>query len=177
MIILASGPSLCDEDIDAAKASGHRLITVNETHWRAGRPDHHVADDLSWWRHNLDIVHPSAKRWTVSRQAAKRYGLNKLPYYQHHLSGITAIKLAIHLGAKRIILLGYDCQATDGQSHWHGDHSAQVRPNPKPYDFERWRRLFDRFAATLPAGVEVINCSRETALTCFNLLPLNEALA
>lgn len=90
-------------------------------------------------------------------------GLSFDPAYIHEggNSGYQAINLAVHFGAKRILLLGYDM----GGKHWFGDHpkSLPVKSN--------YQIFMDNFA-TLPndlkaAGVEVINCSRKTALAVF----------
>lgn len=87
--------------------------------------------------------------------------------------GYQAINLALHLGAARILLLGYDMKAKDlASSHWFGAHpDQQISPYPSflPY-----------FAALAPLvarlGVEVINCSRATALTMFPRMPIAAAL-
>lgn len=91
-------------------------------------------------------------------------------------SGFQALNLAVHLGARRIVLLGYDMQRTGGLSHWHGDHGRGLN-NPSEHNFARWRRQFEEAAPTLAAaGIEVVNCSRATALTCFPRMDLHAAL-
>lgn len=86
--------------------------------------------------------------------------------------GYAAINLAMHLGAARVLLLGYDCQRTHGKDHWHPDHPSKMT-NP----YQTWVRLFSMMAPQLArVGVEVINCSRETALTCFPRMALRDAL-
>ena len=105
-------------------------------------------------------------------------GLSFDPGYIHRgaSSGYQAINLAVHLGARQIILLGFDMQPTGGESHWHGDHPKGLA-NPTADTFAAWRRRY----ATLPpdletADVEVVNCSRETALTVFPRARLQQAL-
>ncbi|HEY4437671.1 MAG TPA: hypothetical protein VGN40_16090 [Lelliottia sp.] len=88
-------------------------------------------------------------------------------------SGQRAIQLAVHLGAERVILLGYDCTLANG-AHWHGRHPVTMH-NPVPREVERWHTDFSTLAGLLP-GVEIINASRETALTCFTRLSLEAAL-
>lgn len=75
-------------------------------------------------------------------------------------------------GAKRIILLGYDMQKTNGQSHWHGDHPKGLGSAGK---IAEWPSEFERLKRNNPT-IEIINCSRETALTCFARRPLEEVL-
>ncbi|GHC19430.1 hypothetical protein [Aidingimonas halophila] len=89
-------------------------------------------------------------------------------------SGAGAMLLARHRGATRIVLLGYDCQyAPDGKRHWHGNHRnglGNAVSLPKFYgQFEEARdRLYD---------VEVINCSRATALDMWPRGRLEDELA
>jgi len=77
-------------------------------------------------------------------------------------SGHQAVHLAYNLGASRIILLGYDF---GGEGHWFGDHPGSLRSG---HAFNKWLAEMAYLAQALAAqGVEVINCSRETAITCF----------
>ncbi len=109
---------------------------------------------------------------------ADKYGLNVIPG-QHgtglgtaHIinfggnSGFQSIGLAFSLGAARIILLGFDMQKTDGKQHWFGDHPEG--PMKVDSNYSGWLNDFAKLGSDLARkGVEVINCSRETALTCF----------
>jgi hypothetical protein len=87
--------------------------------------------------------------------------------------GFQAVNLAVHLGAARILLLGYDMQ-TGGprRSHWFGDHPDGV-VSPYPTFIEKFRTIV---APLQQLGVEVINCSRATALDVFPRRPLEEVL-
>ena len=103
-------------------------------------------------------------------------GLNKKPWTVNcgMNSGYQAINLAYHLGAKEIFLLGYDMQRTGGQSHFHGDH-------PKGWanggDYSDWCKRLAELAADLRVeGVRVVNCSRETALECFDRSTIDETI-
>jgi len=82
------------------------------------------------------------------------------------------VSLAIARGAKRVILVGYDMQRTNGMSHWHGDHPKGLGNAGK---IAEWPAEFERMAKKNP-GIEIVNCSRETALTCFPRRGLEEML-
>lgn len=70
------------------------------------------------------------------------------------------------LGAKNIFLVGYDMQKTGALSHWHGDHPKGWGNSDAVND---WVKLFNDIAADLKReGVKVVNCTTETALTCFD---------
>lgn len=175
VIICASGPSLTHSDCLDAIASGFPVIAVNSS-WRAV-PDCSLiyAGDLGWWDLNIPALPERPARWTCNYRAHKRFGLElfETDTTGTFNSGQRAILLAKHLGASRIILLGYDCSIADG-SHWHGDHT--LLDNPTAANIARWHGEFEKVSSELAGHVEIINCSRKTALTCFRRMPLADAL-
>lgn len=73
--------------------------------------------------------------------------------------------MAYHYGASKIVLVGYDMKKPG--HHWHGKH---------PYNWgnalgvDDWVKEFDALSKDLAfVGVEVVNCTIDTALTCFKL--------
>jgi hypothetical protein len=90
-------------------------------------------------------------------------------------SGAAAINLAVHFGAARILLLGYDMGAKDERhAHFFGAHKFPLRGN-SPYKL--FRDMMANMVAPLQQlGIEVVNCSRHTELKCFPRQPLEEAL-
>ena len=91
-------------------------------------------------------------------------------------SGYQAINLAYMWGAARIILLGYDMQrGPNGESHHHGDHEGGL---PNLGTMPEWGRRMVQLGADLRAqGVEVVNATRQTAITCFERQPIDKALS
>jgi len=90
-------------------------------------------------------------------------------------SGHQALNLAIHLGAARIVLLGYDMKlGSNGEAHHHPDHLAPSR-DPPAVNLARWAA---RFATMLPTlrelGVEVLNATPGSAIECFPRVQLEE---
>ncbi len=83
-------------------------------------------------------------------------------------SGYQAVNLAVHLGARQIILLGFDMKAgPKGQAHHHGAHPRPMN-NPTPDNYVRWAAGFWTMLADLKrARVKVINCTPGSALDCF----------
>lgn len=99
-------------------------------------------------------------------------GLDKVHFGAN--SGYQAINLAYLFGAVRIVLLGFDMQMTAGKSHWHGDHPGELNRDCPVRSFAK---NFPALASDLSgAGVEVINATRETALDCFPIKKLEDAL-
>lgn len=176
-ICIASGPSLTASDCRLAIASGHPVIAVNSTITLVPDCDHLFAADCSWWDKYHGTLKTAAKRWTVSCRAHLRYGVNlfRAPNNDSFNSGQRAVQLAAHLGATRIILLGYDCSLAGG-THWHGNHPDGLK-NPDGESIRRWQGEFQRLADGLAPGITVINASRRTSLTCFPRQPLRDALS
>ncbi len=82
--------------------------------------------------------------------------------HQGNNSGYQAINLAYHFGAKRIILLGYDM--TGQGNHWFGKHEGPGLSRNTNYE-----SYVQHFETIKPEsyGIEIVNCSRITALNCF----------
>lgn len=101
-------------------------------------------------------------------------GVSSLQFAHFCNSGAAALSLAVWRGAQRITMLGYDCQRTGGKAHWHGNHHRKLR---NAYGLAQWPAMFADVARSLrDADVQVINATRETALTCFARQPLETAL-
>lgn len=90
-------------------------------------------------------------------------------------SGYQAIGLAYMWGAARIVLLGYDMQrGPQGESHHHGDHERDL---PNLGTLPEWTRRTVQLGVDLRAhGVEVINATRRTAITCFERASIESVL-
>lgn len=169
------------------------MIVVNTTYLRAPWADLLYACDAPWWLEHKGAPDFAGLKVTQDAQAAKRWGLKRVPV--EHADGLSleprrihcgaelgnggyqALNLAVLMGARRILLLAYDMQpGANGELHHHGDHPPGLN-NPDAGMMAVWAANFE---TTLPdlkrAGVEVINCSRATALTCFPRMPIDEAL-
>lgn len=118
--------------------------------------------DAAWWRTHLTEVR-SAFTGELVAPAAFGLGVPRVKFRQNRNSGAGAVALAAHWGASKVILLGYDLQRTGGRAHWHGDHPRGLG-NAGAID--KWPQHFEELAADL-SGVEVVNCSRESALEIF----------
>jgi len=168
-VCIASGPSLNQHDCDLVHAAGFPTIVVNSSWKLAPWADHLYAGDLAWWDANAADLPDGPKRWTCTRQASAKHGLRLHTAYGEYNSGLRAIQLAFQLGADRVLLLGYDCTVANG-THWHGDHVDTKNPD------EVLCRKWDAQHRRLPEKSQVINCSRETALTAYRLGMLEKEL-
>ena len=168
-VCIASGPSLNAHDCDLIRAAGLPTIAVNNSWQLAPWCDHIYAGDLAWWDANGADIPDTATPWTCSNQASRKYGLRYHQAYGEFNSGLRAIELSFHLGAERVLLLGYDCTVSNG-THWHGDHPGTKNPN------ETLCRKWAKQHCRLLQRDKVINCSRETELSAYRLSYLEKEL-
>ena len=169
-VCIASGISLTKEDVDYCQGKA-AVYVVNNCYKLAPWADVLYACDEEWWDHYKPEF--AGQKWTINEDAGKKYNLNIIPHDTQALfctenmiatgnnSGFQAINLAYLHGYRRILLLGYDYQ-NSGQ-HWHGRHGGHLNKSP---DMRRWIRHMDNaYPLMVEAGLTIINCSRDTAIT------------
>lgn len=188
-VIIASGPSLSDDQLRLVEqqhlAERVHAITVNNTAQRAPWADVAYFGDYTAIKHyrgankggkQQDLASCCVEWWTISKPAAERWKLNHVasdnrPGFgvdrvsMNGNSGAQAINLAMLFGARRILLLGFDMRDVDGRAHWFGQH-PQLLVQIQLY--EEWIHKLKIAAPQAKArGVEIINCTPGSALTCF----------
>jgi hypothetical protein len=97
-------------------------------------------------------------------------------------SGAAAISIAANMGAKRIILLGFDMKLDDSKhQHWHNVYNRNYT-NPKPnkphhLPFDRHLRGFPEIAKDAKRrGIEILNCCPDSAIKEFPKFSLKELI-
>jgi len=186
IFVIASGPSLTQADCDAV--ARFETLAVSDA-YRLIEADYHYACDQAWWNVHLHNV-KAERRFTQyggddERQWAQERGLEAVPSREglglglDHIrtngnSGAQAINLAYLLGARIIYLLGFDMQWTEGKSHFFGDHPAGLRNKNPSVHIPKFTQLAYDLASQ---GIEVINCTRTTALFQFRRASLEDVLA
>lgn len=170
--VLASGPSLTPEDIETVRLTGSKVIAVNSTIFSAPFADICFGIDVKWWRHYHERVKTLGCRMVSSNGGCKGFGVEIIPIQGGENSGHKAIRLADVEGEKEIVLLGFDCK--NAHMHHHGDHPP---PMKKARTAENWIPAFNGLARNMSeAGVRIINCTRDTALDCFERMTLETYL-
>jgi hypothetical protein len=195
VVCLATGPSLTPEDVAYVRGKA-AVIAVNDAHRLAPWADVLYSGDRYWWRHYRGV--PSFTGYKVGiehatgrhdRAVAKlvpellwmrvtgHHGVESAATGLRtcgHNSGGQAVNLAVHLGARRIVLLGYDMGVPGAKRHFFGDHPVGLS---NTHNFPTWRTAFRTMTAPLTAlGVAVLNCSRSTSLDAFPLAVLEDVL-
>jgi hypothetical protein len=187
-VCLASGPSLTPADVDYCRGKA-RVIAIKDALRLAPWADvlyGSGGDTGRWWalngptlprfprlRYTLD---PKAAKYAIVLENTGVTGIERNPtgLRTGKHSGYQAINLAVHLGARKVVLLGYDLQPNAGRDHWFGPHPYSTAPIP----YWALRELFPSLLGPLAElGVELVNASRDTALTCVPRVSLQEALS
>jgi hypothetical protein len=180
-VIAATGPSFRVEDADRACRSEvrPRFIAINEAALALPAADVAYAYHVEFWDKHDGLPDFAGIKFSADPKVAKRYpdvrvleftgesGFEPEPSGLRHgrNSGHAAINLAVHLGAKRIVLLGYDMKKDGERIHYYPDAPKAKRDQ---HIFDQWLRHLASLEQPLAQrGIQVINCSRETALTTF----------
>jgi hypothetical protein len=188
VVIFAGGPSLTKADVEYCRDKVDASIAINNSYKLAPWATALYAADRKWWCWHKGVPTFAGRKYSLSLTAGKmfpdvqvlknsgREGLDTSPdSLRNGYNGThQAINLAVHFGATRIVLLGVDMgRGPKGEEHWHGEHPNRSR---SPY------KLFMRMLATAvnpldDLGIEIVNCSRRTLLTCFPRRPLEDVLS
>lgn len=194
--VIASGPSLVREDVEATRGFGKTIVVNLAALWAPWAEYWYSADSAFW---NVYRNHPdypdvanlmrtfTGQMLTTDSKASGpkvRYiprepgeGLGRKRIRSGANSGYQAMNLAFLRGAKQIVMLGFDMERPlSGPVHFHADH-----PKPLTNFSQGMPELclpeFPRLASDLVAeGVRVVNCSRYSAITCFPRRPLQDVL-
>lgn len=127
--------------------------------------------DRAWWKTYLDETQKTFLGFRCSPIGGLA-GVHKIKFNHSLNSGAGAISLAAHWGAEKIILIGYDCQATGGKVHWFGNHPKGLG---NAGSMSKWPAHFADVAKR-NQHIDIVNCSRATALNMFKKAELDEVL-
>jgi len=182
VFILGGGPSLLKTDLRPLYR-GQRVIGVNNAFELGPWVDVCLFGDIQWFHWNLESLrrfgglvvsaHPGTwPAWVKPMLRGKPEGIETRRGFLswNRSSGGAAVNLAVHLGAKRIVLIGYDMRLVDGKKNWHNKHKE------RPHDpFERFLRPWKLIRADCAKlGVEIFNATPGSALTLFPFVTVEE---
>jgi len=173
ILCVGSGPSLLTADIQTAYVAGAKILAVNSAYQVCPHlPDVIFAADEKWWGWHPGVVAAPCLKYSV--RPTKIDGVTSLEWtlgegidtrrdrvMMGGHSGYAAINLAAHLGACRILLTGYDmAPGRHGEHHAHDPHPDGSHPN-----YKARIGVYASCVEPLRAqGIEIVNCSRKTAI-------------
>ena len=166
-VVLASGPSMTQALADSVRGRA-KVVAVSDAYRLAPWADALASTDAKWWK-----SHPAAQdfeglKFTAAPDFVPVAGVERLPVDTHTNSGLLGLMVAVKLGAKRVLMCGFDLQGT----HFFGPHPEPLR-NTKPERFEQFKK---QFAAYRPRGIEIVNCTPNSGLQAYRMGDLMEQL-
>lgn len=204
VIVAATGPSLTAEVAErcqmARDRAGIAVLAVSDAWKLMPWADALYSNDSAWWRCHKGTAFPGEK-WSAHHDngndklaVAMEYGIKLVagktdpgfsfdPSCIHYggNSGYQAVNLTILRGAARILLVGFDMREVpvrtesgiDLKRHFFGDHPAPLRNTSSYHEFIK---RFTVAARQLRGCVEVVNCTPGSALRCFPMMSLSDAM-
>lgn len=151
----------------------------------------YAADRKWWWENRVEAAKFEGIRVTINQCGEARF---VLPFdvkivrngghfgyddREDHIrtgfnSGFQAVQLAAKLGAKRILLIGFDMRRTGAHHHWFGEHAWRANYR---MPFGAFINAFNKSAmAYEKIGVRILNCTPGSALRCFLSADLDEVI-
>jgi hypothetical protein len=167
--VLATGPSMSQSVADQVRGRC-KVVAVSDAYKLAPWADALVSSDAAWWKANPAAVEFNGPKWSAAPDFRQVAGVERFPSADNGSnSGLLACQVAVSMGAKTILLCGFDMRG----SHFFGPHQSPLK-NTQPARFEVFHRQFARFR---PRGVTVLNCTPGSALKHFQMADLEDALA
>ena len=174
VFVIGGGPSV--SDLDLTPIHNRCVVGVNTAYQLGTWIDILFWGDKKWWRWhheklanwpNLIVTNcpekkinlPEHRVLRVSRRAS---GWSSKPntVAWNSNSGYSAINLAALLGAKTIVLIGFDMTSKDKRYHWHKEHPAPEKLKTSDSDFKRFLRQTDNVVKGAEKdGVKLLNAS------------------
>lgn len=181
VVCIASGPSLTLSQvrhIGMARAQDKiRVVAINDSIYPCWFADILHASDKRWWSLHAGV--PAFRGLKTSLEITGYHDVRTLKNtgiegYDDTPgcirggcnSGFQAVHLAAKLGARRIVIVGYDFSDDGGRSHWFGQHGPGMDLNSNT---ENWRRHFRGLTDELARRkISVVNATIKSTI---NWLP------
>ncbi|AOV01683.1 hypothetical protein [Delftia tsuruhatensis] len=169
-VVLATGPSMSQALADSVSGRG-LVVAVSDAYRLAPWADAVVSTDAAWWGEHPGAKELPGRKFTAAPTHQKIEGVERLAVASSTNSGLLGIMAAVHMGAKRVMLCGFDMRAP-------GQHFFGLHPKPlKTTTAERMEVFKRQFRAYRPAGVEIINCTPGSHLLAYPFGDLEDCLA
>jgi len=130
-----------------------------------------VSADRAWWDFHGETLDFAGPRYGVMPDFHQIKGVERFKAPSGTNSGLLAAMVAVSLGATKVLLCGVDLHSPG--DHFFGRHPAELKSTPA----KRLEVFKEQFARYRPKGVEIVNCSPNSALRCYRMGVLEEELA
>lgn len=195
VVCIATGPSLTKEDVNYVRGRA-RVIAINDAFRLAPWADVLYACDAKWWEYHWGrgaALFPGRKFGLQAVNPVTNYRVPASVVLLHHAgttgfdphggivsggnSGYQALQVAIHAGASRVVLLGYDMQERGGKAHFFGDHPEGLQGKRTGDKYAGWCATFRaQYASMKKMGVNIVNCTPGSKLDFYPQARIRSAL-
>ena len=196
-VIIGTGPSLTLEQIE--KVSHLRKFGANRA-FEFNVDVLHGCNYQFWDHYWPQVKDLPCEKWTTRPELKGKYpglnyieerwidGLSTDPSYvaAHHGTGPQVLNLALHYGCKVMFLIGWDMKFPGkidnrrytGKRHYFGEDPLTEIHWPKTSPDGSLGGLIREMETIHPEdyGIEIINCTPGSAMTCFPMMDLDKAL-
>jgi hypothetical protein len=167
--VLASGPSMSQAVADSVRHL--KVVAVSDTFRLAPWADALASQDRAWWRARPEALEFAGRKFGGGMEPPP--GVERVPdVASGSNSGVLGIRVARMLGARQIVLLGFD----GGSDHFFGPHTGTLKnttPQRIPVHHEQHRQ---EAHACRWLGIEVWNCTPGTAIEHYTKASLESVL-
>lgn len=200
-IIIGTGPSIDERtvtEVERLKLKGYKLFGCNLAYTKFDLDVFHACNPEFYhyyWDKGLDAI--EADKFTWDRDTALRYDIyhvsgkwakglstNKGYIHYHHGSGPQLINIALHYGAKEMLLVGWDMRYPDKVSdkeyrskrHFFGEYPKELQHWPKTGQDGSFTGLIKEMETIIPSdyGINIYNCTKGSSLKCFEFRNLED---
>ena len=199
-IVCGTGPSIDDATIAAVNQSGLPVFCANRA-WEIFRCDVLHGCNFQFW----ELYWPQLKdtpfdKWTTRPELEGKYpglnyieerwvdGLSTDPTWisAHHGTGPQTLNIAFLYGCTRLLLVGWDMRFHGKKSRteytrrrYLGEDELTRNHWPMTGDNGEMTGLIKEMETIKPAdyGIEIINCTPGSAMTCFPMGSIHEEIA
>jgi len=195
-VIIGTGPSLTIEQVNLVKK--YKTFGVNRAY--QFDVDVMLACNFDFWDYYWsDIKKYKCHKWTPRIESARKYSINYIEeiwepglstdknyIHAHHGSGPQILNLALHYGVKKMALIGWDMRYPGkvndsqyaGNRHYFGEYPNKLQHWPRTGSDGEMTGLIKEVETIKPEdyGIEIINCTKNSALKCYPYQSLSEFL-
>ena len=199
-IVCGTGPSITPEAIKAVNESGLKVFGANRAHEIFNCHVLHGCNHQFWDYYWQDIKDKPCDKWTTRPELKGKYeglryieerwedGLSSDPAWiaAHHGTGPQLVNIAYLYGCTRILLVGWDMRFIGKVSRtqykrrrYLGEDALTKNHWPMTGPQGEMTGLIREMETIKPEdyGIEIINCTTDSAMRCFPFGELNEEIA
>jgi hypothetical protein len=181
--IIGGGPSVANHDL--SRIHDKRVIGVNQAYKLGPWVDVVWFGDKQWYPSQMPVILDyrglivtcaqearHSKRWKRVRWVgrSKASGIETRHFKRNSIawngnSGASAINLAYWFGAKRVVLLGFECKIQGEQTHWHNDYEVKKDKGNLVNPYRNYLKHWGQIARDAKAcKLEILNATPDTAI-------------